>query len=77
MRFEANTEQTIQAGKYNFQFIANGGTADLQQSIDGAGFTSIPDGALSADTSAIIEIATCRIRADLTGAAVLVMSKAK
>ena len=76
MKFNQDFDQTVPAGKYNFQFTANGGTATLQMKLTASdGFTNIPDGALSADSSSIIEIATCRMKAGLTGDATFLMDR--
>lgn len=70
------TEETnFIPGKYQVTVEANGGTAELQQSVDGLAFQSIPDASWSADTVAVIDIAWCTLKPVLTGGAVMSIKK--
>ena len=64
-------EEVFQRGQYQVRVDLNGGTAELQQSIDGLPFVALPDGVFAADFNQRMFIAESKLKPVLTGAAVI------
>lgn len=76
MKFTADIAQPVESGKYNYQFTAGSGAATLQIKTEGAsGFVNVPDGALTADSTELIELARCELKAGLTSDAEFILNR--
>lgn len=64
-------EQDVQSGFYNIQIEIGTGTAVLKYATDELGFIDVPDSSVSASTGISIDLPLCRLKATLTGDAVV------
>ena len=69
------TETKINAGQFQLRVDLNGGTAELQQSLDGLPFTALPGGTFSADFNQRMYIGECVLKPVLTGDAVMSINR--
>ena len=76
MKFTLDEAQTVPAGQYNYVANVGGGDVTLSISLNNEPFVAIGDGAFPADSAGLITLATCRVKAGLTGDATFLMSKA-
>ena len=64
-------EESFLRGQYQVRVDLNGGTAELQQSIDGLAFKALPDGVFGADFNQRMFIAASKLQPVLTGGATI------
>ena len=70
------TPLDIRKGDHVLTFRANGGTGQLQYSIDGLAMADVPDSTYSADTDEVKTLCYCKVQAVLTGSATMHITEA-
>ena len=66
-----NEIKQVASGTHDVNVIITTGTADLQYSVNSKDFVSIPSASVSASTGFDVTLPDCRIKAVLTGDAVM------